>query len=67
MNNINQNYNKYFNTYKKQYDNEKVKDKEKRGPDYQQFEITDNGDQEPKKRDQDKKNLIKYKSHYELN
>ena len=33
---------------KKSYDSEKVKDEEKRGRDYKQFEIIDNGDQEPK-------------------
>ena len=33
---------------KKNYDSKKVKDKEKRGRDYKQFEIIDNGDQEPK-------------------
>ena len=48
MNNVNQLYNKYFDTYKKNYDSEKVKDEEKRGRDYKQFEIIDNGDQEPK-------------------
>ena len=48
MNHVNQLYKKYFNTYKKNYDSEKVKDKEKRRRDYKQFEIIDNGDQEPK-------------------
>ena len=33
-NNVNQLYNKYFDAYKKNYDNGKVKDKEKRGRDY---------------------------------
>ena len=33
--------NKYFDTYKKNYDSEKVKDEEKRGYDYKQFEIID--------------------------
>ena len=32
-------YNKYLDTYKKNYDSEKVKDKEKRGCDYKRFEI----------------------------
>ena len=35
-------------TYKKIYNNEKVKDKKKRGHDYKQFEIIDNEDQKPK-------------------
>ena len=34
MKNVNQLYNKYFDTYKKNYDSEKVKDEEKRGRDY---------------------------------
>ena len=33
--------NKYFDTYKKNYDSEKVKDEEKRGYDHKQFEIID--------------------------
>ena len=33
---------------KKNYDREKVKDEEKRGRDYKQFKIIDNGGQEPK-------------------
>ena len=33
---------------KRNYDSEMVKDEEKRGCDYKQFEIIDNGDQEPK-------------------
>ena len=41
MKNVNQLYNQYFDTYKKNYNSEKVKDKEKRGPDYKQFEIID--------------------------
>ena len=48
VNNVNQLYNNYFDTYKKSYDIIKVKDKEKRGRDCKQFEIIDNGDQEPK-------------------
>ena len=48
MNNVNQLYNKYFHTYKKKFDSEKVKDKEKIGPDYKQFKIINNGDQELK-------------------
>ena len=32
---------KYFDTYKKNYDSEKVKDKQKGGRDYKQFEIID--------------------------
>ena len=41
MKNFNQLYNKYFNTYKKNCDSEKVEDEEKRGRDYKQFEIID--------------------------
>ena len=48
MKNVNQFYNKYFDAYKKNYDSETVKDEEKRGHDYKQFEIIDNGDQENK-------------------
>ena len=33
---------------KKSHDSEKAKDKEKRGRDYKQFEIIDNGDKEPR-------------------
>ena len=39
MKNVNQLYNKYFNTCKKKYDSEKVKDEKKRGRDYKKFEI----------------------------
>ena len=48
MNNVKQLYNKYFDAYKKNYNSEKVKDEEKRGRGYKQFEIIDNGDQETK-------------------
>ena len=41
MENIKQRYNKYLDTYEKNYDSEKVKDEEKRGCDYKQFEIID--------------------------
>ena len=34
-------YDKYLDAYKKNYDSEKVKDEEKRGRDYKQFEIID--------------------------
>ena len=34
-------YDEYFNAQKKNYDSEKVKDEEKRGRDYKQFEIID--------------------------
>ena len=48
LSNVKQLYNKYLDTYKKNYDSERVKDEEKRGRDYKQFEIIENGDQEPK-------------------
>ena len=48
MNNVKQLYNEYCETQKKIYDSEKVKDEEKRGRGYKQFEIIDNGDQGPK-------------------
>ena len=70
MNNVKQLYSKYLDTYKKNYDNEKVKDEEKRGRDYKQFETIDNGDQEPKstkKEESETKNLMEYKNHYGLN
>ena len=41
-------YNDYFDLYKQNCDSKQEKDKEKRGLDYKQFEITDNGDQELK-------------------
>ena len=37
LNNVNQLYNKYFDTYKKNYDSEKVKDEEKGGRHYKKF------------------------------
>ena len=46
LNNVNQLYNKYLDSYKKNCDSEKVKDEGKRGRDYKEFEIIDNGDQE---------------------
>ena len=39
MENVKQLYHKSFDTYKKNYDSKKVKDEEKRGRDYKQFEI----------------------------
>ena len=48
MNNVKQIYNKYLDTYKTNYHSEKVKNEEKRGSYYKQFEIIDKGDQEPK-------------------
>ena len=48
MENVKQLYDKCFGTYKKIYDSEKVKEEEKRGRDYKQFEIIDNKDQELK-------------------
>ena len=48
MKNVNQLYNKYFDTYIKNYDSEKVKEEQKRGRDYKQFEIINNGHLEPK-------------------
>ena len=37
LNNVNQLYNKYLDTYKKNYVGEKVKDEEKGGRDYKKF------------------------------
>ena len=37
-----------MDTYKKNYNSEKVKDEEKRGGAYKEFEAIDNRDQEPK-------------------
>ena len=37
MNNVKQLYNKYLDTYKNNYDSEKVTNEEKRGRDYKQF------------------------------
>ena len=58
-------YNNYFDSYKKNYDKNV---KNKKGLDYKHFEITNNGDQEPKSTKKNKilkeKNLMKYKYHY---
>ena len=64
MKNVNQLYNKYFDTYKKHYDSEKVKDEEKAGCDYKQFEILKrkNKNQSGLK----KKRRQKCKSHHSL-
>ena len=70
MKNVNQLYNKYFDTYKKSYNSEKVKDEEKIGRDCKQFEIIDNRDQErksTKKEETETKNLMEYRNHYGLN
>ena len=48
LNNVNQLYNNYFDLYKNNYNSTNVKNEEKRGRDYKQFEIIDKGDQEPK-------------------
>ena len=48
MNNVKQLCHEYFDTYKKKNDSEKVKDEEKRGCEYKQFERIDSRDQEPK-------------------
>ena len=68
LNNINQLYNHYFNLYKKiqQYE---IKNEEKRGRDYKQFEKNYSRSQEPKstrKVDTETKNLIKSKNHHGL-
>ena len=71
LSNVKQLYNKCLGTCKKNYDSEKVKDEEKRGRDYKQFEIIDNGDQEPKSTKKEetktKKTLMEYKNYYGLN
>ena len=54
-------YDKYFDTYKKNYDNKKLTDEEKRKYDYKQFEIIDNRDQgrkSTKKEETETKNLM---------
>ena len=48
LNNVNQLYNDYFDLHKKNYNSTNVRNEEKRGRDYKQLEIIDNGDQEPK-------------------
>ena len=70
MKNVNQLCNKYSDTYKNIHNSEKIKDEEKRQRDYQQFEIIDNRDQEPKSTKKEEtvtKNLMKCKIHYGLN
>ena len=64
MKNVSQLYNKYLSSYKKKFDSEKVKDEEKRGRDYKQFEIIDkkNKNQSGLK----KKPREKCKNHYGL-
>ena len=42
---VNQLCNEYFDTYKKNYNSKRVKDEEKRGHDYKQFEIIDKKNQ----------------------
>ena len=64
MNNVEQLYNKYFDPCKKDYNSEMVKDEEKRGRDYKQFEIINNRDQGPKftkKEETERKKLDKIK------
>ena len=48
MNNVNQHFNEYLDNYQKNYDSERVKDEQKRGRDYKQFEVINNGNQKPK-------------------
>ena len=48
LNNVNQLYNDYFDLYKKNYNSTNVRNEEKRGRGFKQFEIIDKGDQEPK-------------------
>ena len=48
MNSVKPLYDNYFDAYKKNYNSENVKDEEKRGRDYKQFEIIYNRDQGPK-------------------
>ena len=71
MKNINQLYNKYFNTYKKNYYSEKVKVEEKKRRNYKHLEIIDNGDKEPKstkkKKRPRKKKPMEGKIYYALN
>ena len=45
LNNVNQLYNDYFALYKKNYKSTNVKNEEKRGRDYKQFETIDTGNQ----------------------
>ena len=70
LNNVNQLCNDYFDLYKKNYNSTNVRNEEKRGRGFKQFEIIDKGDQEPKsakKKRTRQKNLRKYKNHYGLN
>ena len=62
-------YNDYFDLYRKNYIR-KSKKWRKKGRGYKQFEIVDNGYQEPKstkKKRLRQKELIKYINHYGLN
>ena len=52
-------FNDYLDAYKKIYDSEKVKYIEKRGRDYKQFEIIDNGGQVPKSTKKEETKTIK--------
>ena len=67
MKKVEQLYNNYFDLYKKNTTYKKLR--RKKGHDYKQFEIIDNGHQEPKstKKEPREKDLIKYKNHYGLN
>ena len=54
---------------KKNYNSEKVKDEEKRGFDYKQFKIIYNRNQGPKstkKKENETKQMMKYKNQYGL-
>ena len=48
LNNVNQLYNDYFDLYRRNYNSANVRNEEKRGRNYKQFEIIGNRGQEPK-------------------
>ena len=60
-------YNKYLNTYKKNYDSKNVKDEEKRGRDYKQFEIIDKKKQKSKWTEEKTQREIQKPSWAEIN
>ena len=69
--NVNQLYNDYFDLYRRNYNSPNVRNEEKRGHNYKQFEIIGNRGQELKSTKKEgakkKETLLKYKNHYGLN
>ena len=67
MINVKQLYDKYFDIYKKKYDSEKVKEEEKRGRDYKQFEIIDKKKQKSEWTEEKTKREMQKQLWFEIN